>query len=753
RALWRAHQRRMRRAAATARARRPKAALAAADPMALRGVLLLAALGAVIIAGPAARERLADAFAPRLLAAAGAAPSYQAWINPPAYTGRAPLFLEARAGLRRVQAPRGSEFVARAAGAGVAPRLRVAGEAGTRRVAFEDAGPGAHEARLELQEDARLTITGAAGASWDVEVLADAPPAVAFIDTPAANERQFLEFTYRATDDYGLQAVVLRITRREPGGAEVEETPISAPASADGEETASLDLTEHAWAGLEVDLQIAARDGLGQEGVSAPVRMELPERVFVDPLARAIVHERRQLVRSEEAYAPLPPRPPLSADDAAARPPVQPDELERRIGRAPDVVARARRSLELMQEGAELFAEDYGVHLGLSYLSERLQRGRGREDIADLPDVMWDTALRAEGGDLADAERALREAQKALADALARGAEEAEIAELMEQYQSAVQRYLEALTAQAIMDGAVLEEFAGGGSMSDDDLQEMLKALQELTEAGATDDARRLLQALSEMLLNMQMQLAMGQGGQGEPSPELQELREELEELSDMIGRQRELMDQTLRESGDGESERGEPSDEGGASGGYPPYTPDYGQAGGELTDEAAEALAEAQRGLMEELQALADEMAARGAGEESEDGEPGPGGSLDDAEEAMGFAERALRSGDGEEALVGQGEALERMRAAAERLARRAMETARREAGLAGELEEGDTRDPFGRRSGAGGLGVGNDVDVPDEMERRRAREILEELRRRAEETDRPLDELDYIMRLLDRF
>ena len=43
--------------------------------------------------------------------------------------------------------------------------------------------------------------------------------------------------------------------------------------------------------------------------------------------------------------------------------------------------------------------------------------------------------------------------------------------------------------------------------------------------------------------------------------------------------------------------------------------------------------------------------------------------------------------------------------------------------------------------------------VEVPDESDVQRARQILEELRARAGERGRPTDELDYIDRLLRRF
>jgi hypothetical protein len=76
---------------------------------------------------------------------------------------------------------------------------------------------------------------------------------------------------------------------------------------------------------------------------------------------------------------------------------------------------------------------------------------------------------------------------------------------------------------------------------------------------------------------------------------------------------------------------------------------------------------------------------------------------------------------------------------------------------GLIGEMpqgERGPNRDPFGREpQGAMGAAAGGDVRVPDRGERLRAREILDELRRRAGERERPILERDYIDRLLRMF
>ena len=58
---------------------------------------------------------------------------------------------------------------------------------------------------------------------------------------------------------------------------------------------------------------------------------------------------------------------------------------------------------------------------------------------------------------------------------------------------------------------------------------------------------------------------------------------------------------------------------------------------------------------------------------------------------------------------------------------------------------------DPAARFSSA--LEALEGVEIPDQMELRRAREILNELRRRRSETKRPTIELDYIDRLLQQF
>ena len=66
----------------------------------------------------------------------------------------------------------------------------------------------------------------------------------------------------------------------------------------------------------------------------------------------------------------------------------------------------------------------------------------------------------------------------------------------------------------------------------------------------------------------------------------------------------------------------------------------------------------------------------------------------------------------------------------------------------------QGERTDPLGRPlDQATGSMAGGVVKIPDQSDLARAREILDELRRRAGEATRAQEELEYIERLLKQF
>ncbi|GBR51615.1 hypothetical protein AA106555_0616 [Neokomagataea thailandica NBRC 106555] len=70
-----------------------------------------------------------------------------------------------------------------------------------------------------------------------------------------------------------------------------------------------------------------------------------------------------------------------------------------------------------------------------------------------------------------------------------------------------------------------------------------------------------------------------------------------------------------------------------------------------------------------------------------------------------------------------------------------------------AGKPSQGKNQDPLGRSMGEGHDGQDSDAHIPDKNTRDRARDIEQELRRRAADRTRPQSELDYLQRLLKSF
>ena len=126
-------------------------------------------------------------------------------------------------------------------------------------------------------------------------------------------------------------------------------------------------------------------------------------------------------------------------------------------------------------------------------------------------------------------------------------------------------------------------------------------------------------------------------------------------------------------------------------------------------------------------------------------------------AEQAMRDARDALGRDQPLNAIDPQSRALDQLQQGMQSMADSFMERmgqsqAQRGQGQVGS-EPGSNFDPLGRNRGQNGLDQIEGVEIPDEMELRRARGILEELRRRRGESYRPPLELDYIDRLLQQF
>jgi hypothetical protein len=508
--------------------------------------------------------------------------------------------------------------------------------------------------------------------------------------------------------------------------ADPVDTPLESPAGDPREAEAEneVDLGAHPYAGMEVEARVVAIDALGQEGLSDPLRFTLPEKIFLQPLAQAAIEIRRHVLAERRAYRPArrAERRTIPAGDIVlGNQRIEIRDYERRpnLQRAPEGIRRATRLLDaLTMSPQDGYFRDLAVFLGFRTARSQLSVARTIEETDVAADTLWRTALRAEYGGAADARRALEEIQRQLAEALASGAPQERINQLLEALRRATDNYMQALVQEALRNGERenMEDTEDQASISEQDIEDLLQQVQELSEQGRNAEAQQLLQMLAGILANMDVQLSEQQNGQGEGEQD-QQMQQSMDELSEAMGEQRQLRDETQQQQQDG----------GGGSGGE--------QQGGQGGDDLAQRQAEIRQGL-EAAREMADDAGAA------------PSDDLNAAGEAMRQAEEALRRGDFEGAEAAQSAALDRLREGADALAAE-MRARGQQGNEQGQGESG--RDPLGRATGAGnGDGEGT---VPDTADPVRAREIFDEIRRRAQDPNRPEAEREYLRRLMDRF
>ena len=376
---------------------------------------------------------------------------------------------------------------------------------------------------------------------------------------------------------------------------------------------------------------------------------------------------------------------------------------------------------------------DLQVYLGLRSAYWRLTRDDSRAAYRSVMDQLWSIALRIEDGSLTDAERALREAQERLSKAIEQGAPDEEIQRLMQELRQALAQFLEQMQRQAEGQPPMQGLDRNNQMVTPQDLDQMMKNLESMARSGNKDAAQQMLSQLRDLLDRLQSG-RMADQGQG------QQFGKMMDEFGQIIGRQQQLLDDTFGQQRQGQNGPNGPNGQQKGQRGQRGQQP--GQQGGGDEQAGQPGLGNRQRELRDRLERLQRGM--------RELGMQAPG-QLGGAAEAMERAERALRNGDLEGATQEETNALDQLRQGARDLAQQMLKQMPSRYGMQdsrGEL------DPMGRPpQRTDGTDPGTGVKVPDQIDVQRAREILEELRRRIGETTRPPVELEYLERLLKRF
>jgi len=272
RALWRRHQERMRETIASLRVGAPHPRLARRDRHALRFGVVIGLGVAAIVAGDEAGSRLLRALTPDVSGGPAREAKLDAWLTPPEYTGRPPVFLSGGDDRKTpdgpIDAPQGSILTAQVSDARSEPVVLLP-DGGTDAEAFEATAENSYRARVTLEQDGRVAVIldGQELGAWDVAIIPDEVPTAAFLNEPGQTALGALRIDFEAHDDYGLAGLTATIRRAE--GAAVDaaaitfDLPLPGLNAKDATGTGYQDLTPHPWAGRPVLVHLTARDGRG----------------------------------------------------------------------------------------------------------------------------------------------------------------------------------------------------------------------------------------------------------------------------------------------------------------------------------------------------------------------------------------------------------------------------------------------------------------------------------------------------------
>jgi uncharacterized protein (TIGR02302 family) len=428
-ALWQAQRERTLASLKRIRAGLPRPRLALHDPWALRALVMVMLVATFFAAGNERAMRLGAAFdwngvmAPTNV-------RVDAWVTPPLYTGKPPVILSAAnkeaAALPAggpLAVPAGSTLIVRSSGGS----LDVVVSGGLKEVAPTEATPkGTNEKHFAITGDGTAHVRAPAGQpQWAFAATPDRAPTIALAKDPERQARGALQLSYKIEDDYGVTGAEAQFGLRpadakdgakdggKDGDTKAAARPLFQPPqfplvlpnarTRNGVGQTVKDLSEDPYAGADVTLRLTAKDEAGNEARSEPFNMRLPERLFTNPLARALIEQRRILA--------------LDANKNS------------------DVYA----ALDALMIAPELFTPDAGCYLGLRSLALQLEAARTDDAMRDVVASMWAFAVTIEDDGVAGSvNAALRSAQDALKRALERGASEDEIRVLTQKLREAM---------------------------------------------------------------------------------------------------------------------------------------------------------------------------------------------------------------------------------------------------------------------------------------------------------------------------
>ena len=733
RTVWRAFKRNLLTKIKKLNVPKPRPKTPEKDPFALRATLvLLIGLGAFIQSGNIS-ARLSEGFNPPSLLDIKNL-RIDAWVTPPSYTDQAPLLIKANtedkknqqaggtAPRNKTTVPENSILTIRLNGknservtlispqnkqqAKEATKTTVSSKAMGKPTKKTNGQKQTKEFTVKLTQSGtiKLTLEDHQLSRWFFEVQEDIPPIIGLTDYPTRAKSGALKLSYKVVDDYGVISAKAHIKSPMIDGKpprpdlDEDQKPLGDPPEF------SLNLP-----------QIGVKSGKGETfkdltrhpwaGLEATLYLSAtdaggktatsPELTFTIPAYKFTKPMAKNLIR-----------------------------FRKQLVIAPYESGLIAQSLYALTAYKRSFAGDLSLYLGVRIAANRLQEAQTREEKTEVAELLYDLARHVEDGDLSRAEQELRTAQEQLRQALQENASEKELQQRIEALREALQKYMQELAKKREKQNQNQNNQAQNNSntLDQSQLEQMLKTIEELAKSGSKQLAQKMLDQMQNMLENLQT---------GTPPSNAQQSQtaKNLEKLGKLLRRQQELMDKTFQQKRENQRQRNQSNQQQNTPGSKEQQSPNS-----ERKSAKNPSLAEQQQRLKQQLEDILRQMQQ---GQNNQ--------SLDNAGKAMERAQKSLEGQNLEDALGEEGQALDQLHKGMEQLSEQMGQS-----GSGGQRLGG--KDPKGN-SLTNGMDTSETTDVPEEIDLQRAREILRKIQEKMSNPNRPVQELDYLERLLKRF
>ncbi len=785
RGLWEENQKQILKSLFLIKSPKKRAILSREDPSAIRFIAILVFISGMMVSGSQWYDKITNGIIP-------ITPNYivsngnvtNLWITPPAYTGigKQHIIGGKISKDNALNIPEGSDIRIRlhsVLGKHIPPHLNN----GDDITPMKYLGSGLYSIEDKIKNGDNLSVTQGyfPRARWSYNYIIDTPPEISNDNKQANNPTSIedtdndkntlnpdskendtnkaelplyefidgnqIRFPTLVKDDYGVKEIHMRmdidkIVEEKPLGNHVEEYRlVMSQPNTEFKISPIFNMTWHTWSGLPVTFEYTAIDHKGQTATLDKIHLVLPERKFKHPMAQSLIAMRKRIAWDyDESFMDI------------------------------------SRNLETLLSAPNYFQNNKVIFLSIRSAASRLRyidNAPQKERIKAAKSVLsllWDVAITIEDGNLSLAMRELRDARRALENALRDpNASDDEISRLMDNLRAKTQQYFMEMQRELqkrMAEGENIPQFSPESfsqMITPDAMSQLMAEIEQALRDGNEQKAQELMSKLQRMLEmldpDMTAQMPM----------DMQMMQEGINELQELIERQKTLLDQTKKQADAKIHEQ--------RFGDLPPIdmpsiekmlkefgietippapkTPDNKPKtkpdNSKNENESPLPSAQESKSEQEALRYILGQLMLDAAEK------------IDDIPESMGKAENEMRgsekrlgSNDPHGSIPHQEKAIDHLKDSQEQLSEQLQQRMQQMIGIGMSGQSSGGRDPLGRQYGEddpNGKNAGSDVKVPDEHQKKRVDEILRTLRERSGDRSRPDDELDYFRRLLRQF